>query len=155
MVESVTLVLIAALGCLLVALFATQPRRGARRSRQQLALETEGVLLSTSKLCPGRIEGSKPPVLVMGQAVIAGNNLVVLLGRLKKIIGGEMGLYTHLSSWASQLALLRMVQQAKKLGYNAVSNVRIETSDLGEAFGKGKTVLVEVIAFGTAYDARL
>ncbi len=138
----------------LLVVFVIQPGMGARRARERLAQETANVVITNCKELVGAVPGSKPPVLVTGQAVIAGNPLVRQLGTLRRIFGGEVGLFTSLSVWASHLAVLRMVQEAKRLGYNAVGNVRIETSDLGEAFGKGKTVLVEVVAYGTAYDVQ-
>ena len=52
---------------------------------------------------------------------------------------------------ARREALLRMTESAREQGYDAVFNVRLETSRLANARGDGNgTAGVEMLAFGTA-----
>ena len=50
-------------------------------------------------------------------------------------------------------AILRMKEDARKAGYDAVINVRLETSRLADADG-ARTAGVEVIAYGTGLKLR-
>ncbi|MBT8092626.1 MAG: YbjQ family protein, partial [Gammaproteobacteria bacterium] len=52
---------------------------------------------------------------------------------------------------ARREAVLRMVESARQQGYDAVINVRLETSRLANSARDGKgTAGVEMLAFGTA-----
>jgi uncharacterized protein YbjQ (UPF0145 family) len=44
-----------------------------------------------------------------------------------------------------------MIEDAARLGYNAVCNIRLNTSEIGGMVGQGTGVTVEVFASGTAY----
>ncbi len=62
---------------------------------------------------------------------------------LKNIFGGELKGYTELLSEARKEATERMVEQAQKLGANAVVNVRFSTSSVAQG-------AAELYAYGTA-----
>ncbi len=57
--------------------------------------------------------------------------------------GGEIKIYTKLLEQARHTALLRLCDNAKSLGANAVLSVGFDTSEIGNA-------TTEVLAFGTA-----
>ena len=94
----------------------------------------------------------------VGRAEMVTGNVVVSLDYFKRIIAGLRGLvggriktYEPLLERARREAILRMIERAKKGGYNAVINVRLETSRLANASGNGQgTAGVEMLAFGTA-----
>ena len=62
---------------------------------------------------------------------------------LKNIIGGEISEYTNLLNTAREEATQRMIDDAKRMGADAIVNVRISTS----AVMQGAS---EILAYGTA-----
>ena len=65
--------------------------------------------------------------LVSGSTVRAKHIGKDILAGLKNIVGGELKGYTELLQESREEATARMVEQAKKLGANAVVNVRYST----------------------------
>ena len=66
-----------------------------------------------------------------------------LLAGLKNIVGGEVDSYTEMLNEAREIATKRMIEEAKKLGANAIIGMNYSSSSVME----GTT---EVIAYGTA-----
>jgi uncharacterized protein YbjQ (UPF0145 family) len=67
------------------------------------------------------------------------------------LVGGRVASYESLLDRGRREAILRMKEEAFERGYNAVINVRIETSRLASSSRNGEgTAGVEVLAFGTA-----
>ena len=70
-----------------------------------------------------------------------------LFAGLKNIIGGELKGYTELMEETRDEATERMIEQAKRMGANAVIGIRYSTSDVApgaaEVFAYGTAVLVE------------
>ena len=62
---------------------------------------------------------------------------------LKNIIGGEISEYTQLLADSREQALNRMLDDAKKIGADAVVNVRFTTSNVMQG-------AAEILAYGTA-----
>ena len=56
---------------------------------------------------------------------------------------------------ARREAVLRIQEEAKELGYDAVCNIRLETADVGGrgSNNKNKIVMASILASGTAYYA--
>ncbi|MCF8001441.1 MAG: YbjQ family protein [Halanaerobiales bacterium] len=81
--------------------------------------------------------------LVRGNTIRArhlGNDIVA---GLRNLVGGEVKEYTQMISEAREEALLRMEEEAEKMGADAVVNVRFTTSQvMGGA--------AEILAYGTA-----
>ena len=89
--------------------------------------------------------------MVSGNVVVSLDYFKRVIAGLRSLIGGRIKTYEPLLERARREALLRMTENAKKRGYNAVVNVRLETSRLANATGNGKgTAGVEMLAFGTA-----
>ncbi len=61
----------------------------------------------------------------------------------KTIVGGELKAYTQMMNEARELATKRMVEEAEKLGADAVVNIRYASSAVMQG-------AAEVIAYGTA-----
>ena len=89
--------------------------------------------------------------MVSGNVVVSLDYFKRVIAGLRSLIGGRIKTYEPLLERARREALLRMTENAKKRGYDAVVNVRLETSRLANATGNGKgTAGVEMLAFGTA-----
>jgi len=82
----------------------------------------------------GIARGSTVRARNVGQDIFAG---------LKNLIGGEISEYTKLQALSREQALQRMQEDAKKLGANAVVNVRLTTSMVMQGCS-------EILAYGTA-----
>ena len=94
---------------------------------------------------------------IVGAEMVAGNVVISIdyfkrfLAGLRMLVGGRVTSYESLLDRARREAILRMKEAAFERGYNAVINVRIETSRLASSNRKGEgTAGVEILAFGTA-----
>ena len=89
--------------------------------------------------------------MVVGNVVISIDYFKRFLAGLRMLFGGRVSSYESLLDRARREAMLRMKEDAFERGYNAVINVRIETSRLASSSRKGEgTAGVEILAFGTA-----
>ena len=66
-----------------------------------------------------------------------------LMAGLKSIVGGEIAGYTEMLTQSREAAQNRMIEQAQKLGADAVVNVRFTTSAIAQGMS-------ELLAYGTA-----
>ncbi|MDO6737318.1 YbjQ family protein [Wenyingzhuangia sp. 2_MG-2023] len=62
---------------------------------------------------------------------------------LKNFVGGELNEYTKLQAQSREQAMQRMVDDAEKLGADAILNVRLTTSTITQGAS-------EILAYGTA-----
>lgn len=62
---------------------------------------------------------------------------------MKNIIGGEISEYTQLLADSREQAIKRMLDDAKRVGADAVVNVRFTTSNVMQG-------AAEILAYGTA-----
>ena len=89
--------------------------------------------------------------MVSGSIVVSLDYFKRVIASLRSLIGGRIKTYEPLLDRARREAVLRMIEDAKSQGYDAVFNVRLETSRLANARGDGKGIAgVEMLAFGTA-----
>ena len=89
--------------------------------------------------------------MVTGSIVISLDYFKRVIAGLRGLVGGRIKTYEPLLERARREALLRMTESAKEQGYDAVFNVRLETSRLANARRDGNgTAGVEMLAFGTA-----
>ena len=98
------------------------------------------LIITTSKI-PGKeyevlglVKGSVVQSKHVGRDLMAG---------LKQIIGGEIKGYTEMLTEAREIATSRMIEEAKKLGANAIFCTRYSTSNIMQN-------AAEVLAYGTA-----
>lgn len=104
---------------------------------------------------------SKPPAdwSVDGSGLVAGSVVVSLdyfkrfSSSLKTLVGGRIRAFEPLMERGRREAILRMKEDARTAGYDAVINVRLETSRISNADGS-TTAGVEVIAYGTGLKLR-
>ena len=137
---------------LLILVCAWLSNRHVQRSRDRELTAKEQyyrfrILQNNLKQIPA---GSGSPVLVCGCAVIANNYFVSFASSFKHLLGGEMKGYTHLCCAARRLALVRMLEEADRVGANAVYNIRFETATIISANNRKQSGGVELIAYGTA-----
>ena len=89
--------------------------------------------------------------LVAGSIVVSLDYFKRVIAGLRSIVGGRVKTYEPLLDRARREAVLRMIEDARQQGYDAIFNVRLETSRLANSRGDGKgTAGVEMLAFGTA-----
>ena len=125
------------------------------RSLQEREERLKDVEVTDMRNPPGFSNSSGQCMLVTGEAVIASDAFKTWVFGLKNIIGGESKTFARLFGRARREALLRMKEQAKELGFNAVCNVRIEGADIGGNAsgqrGKRGSNMAVVMASGTAW----
>lgn len=93
--------------------------------------------------------------LVTGSIVVSLDYFKRVIAGLRALVGGRIKTYEPLLERARREALLRMIESARRDGYDAIFNVRLETSRLANARGDGSgTAGVEMLAFGTAVKLR-
>ncbi len=112
--------------------------------------ELRGFPVTTFERLPERWQVSSAG-LVSGSIVVSLDYFKRVIAGLRAIVGGRVKTYEPLLERARREALLRMTEDARRAGYDAVINVRLETSRLANAAGNGNsTAGVEMLAFGTA-----
>jgi uncharacterized protein YbjQ (UPF0145 family) len=89
--------------------------------------------------------------LVSGCTVISVDYFKRFLAQLRGLIVGRVRSYESLLDRARRESVLRMKEQAVKQGFDAVINVRLESSNIAAPLRSDRgTAGVEVLAFGTA-----
>ena len=81
--------------------------------------------------------------IARGSTVRARNVGRDIFAGLKNLIGGEIDEYTKLQAYAREEAMQRMLQDAQKLGADAIINVRLTTAMIMQG-------TAEILAYGTA-----
>jgi uncharacterized protein YbjQ (UPF0145 family) len=89
--------------------------------------------------------------LVVGSVVIAEDYFKRITASLKSLIGGNIVSYESLLERGRREAIVRMKQEARRLGATHVVNVRLETASLSDNWsGRRPMFSAEFIAYGTA-----
>ena len=81
--------------------------------------------------------------IARGSTVRARNFGSDIFAGLKNIVGGEISEYTKLQAQSREQALQRMIEDAERMGANAIVNVRLTTSMVMQGCS-------EILAYGTA-----
>ncbi|RLE28316.1 YbjQ family protein [Candidatus Acetothermia bacterium] len=100
------------------------------------------MLLTTIDHVPGK-EIAEVLGLVQGSTIRARHLGRDILAGLRNVVGGEIKDYTQMLSEARELAIRRMVEEAKRLGADAVVGLRLATAQTMAG-------AAEVLAYGTA-----
>lgn len=85
--------------------------------------------------------------IVKGTVVQSKNFGKDFMAGMKTLVGGEIAGYTEMLNEARQIAVKRMVDEAQKLGADAIINIRFSSSAIMQG-------AAEVIAYGTAVKIR-
>ncbi len=81
--------------------------------------------------------------MVTGSVVVSLDYFKRIIAGLRGLVGGRIKTYEPLLERARREAILRMIERAKKGGYDAVINVRFATSSIAQG-------AAELFAYGTA-----
>lgn len=81
--------------------------------------------------------------LVRGNTIRARHIGKDILAGLRNLVGGEVTEYTKLLAESREQALDRMLEEAKRLGANAIVGIRFSTSEVA-------VHAAEILAYGTA-----
>jgi len=100
------------------------------------------MIITTTDSVPGR-EITEILGISRGSTVRARNFGRDIFAALKNLIGGEIKEYTKLQAYSREQALQRLEEDAKKMGADAVVNIRIHTSMIMQGTS-------EILAYGTA-----
>ncbi|MBC8306760.1 MAG: YbjQ family protein [Flavobacteriaceae bacterium] len=100
------------------------------------------MLITTTETIPGK-NISEILGVARGSTVRARNIGKDIFASFKNLVGGEIEEYTKLQADSREQALSRMIDDAHKLGANAIVNVRLMTSVISQG-------AAEVLAYGTA-----
>jgi len=100
------------------------------------------MLLSTTDTIEGR-------TIIRNLGLVKGNTIRArhigrdIMAGLRNIVGGEISDYTKMMAESREQALDRMIEDAQKLGANAIVQVRFATSMIMQSAS-------EILAYGTA-----
>ena len=105
------------------------------------------MIVSNTETVPGKkivefygvVTGSTVRAKHIGKDILAG---------LKNIVGGELAGYTELLREARHEAMQRMIEEAQRVGANAVVNIRFSTSSVAQG-------VAELFAYGIPWRGDL
>jgi uncharacterized protein YbjQ (UPF0145 family) len=140
-----------------VGLFAgrvAERRHLASLTRREAALKD--MMCTNLRSYPGGVGGDGRAELVMSHAVISSDYFKTFVAGLVNIIGGELKTLQTLMDRARREATVRLLEDAKAKGYNAVCNVRYDAVAIAKVEQKKKNpmTMATILASGTAYRTR-
>lgn len=100
------------------------------------------MIFTNTETIPGR-EVIESLGIARGSTVRARNIGRDIFAGLKNIVGGEIEEYTQLQAQSREQALQRLEEDARKMGADAVINIRLATSMVTQG-------AAEILAYGTA-----
>lgn len=107
------------------------------------------IVVTNLRRCPAAWRVDRA-AYVDGQSVISSDYWKSFAASLRSIFGGEMRALQPLLLRARREAIVRMTDQARELGANAVVNVRLETSSIVRGGRRRGMIAAEIHAYGTA-----
>ena len=123
------------------------------RSLEERESTTSDFLITDLKSFPMISGLSKTPEMLIGEVTIATDYYKTFAGSVRNFFGGEMRGFESLKTRARREAVLRIVEQARGKGFNAVCNIRLETADIGGSTLSNKSAItVSILASATAYS---
>jgi len=142
-----------ALFLVLLAIGVFAGRANERRHYRELAAAEDDLrdIVASSERGTGEGDTFSRGALVVGSVVIAEDYFKRVAAGLKSLVGGNLRSYETLLERGRREAIVRMKQQARRLGATHVVNVRLETASLSEDWsGRRPMFSAEFIAYGTA-----
>jgi len=111
-------------------------------------------LVTNLKTFPLAASGMQDPTIVMSEVVIGSDYLKSWLAGWRGFFGGEIKSLQTLQVRAKREAIVRLIDQARQQGFNAICNLRINSANItGVAKSKNSLPMAVVIATATAYVA--
>lgn len=112
-------------------------------------------LVTDLKSFPMLAEGGKTPEMLVGEVTIATDYYKSFIGKLRNFFGGEMVCFEVLKMRARREATMKIIEQARAKGFNAVCNLRLDTADIGGSTLSNKSAItVSILASATAYNSK-
>ena len=134
----------------LIATFLYQPSQRKKLLAREAAFAATGDTLTTLKKPFGDKE-IKEFTMVSANVVMSPSWVQMWIGSIITIFGGEINVFTKIVDWARREAKQRLREQVAEAGFDAVINVRFETTVMSRTRGgKDRTSGVEILAYGTA-----
>jgi uncharacterized protein YbjQ (UPF0145 family) len=130
----------------LIGTFLEKRHFDSIRSREQ---QIAGFPVMTFDKMP---DGWQPhdPRLMVGSVVVSLDYFKRIIAGIRALFGGRVKTYEPLLDRARREAMLRLVESAQAKGFDAIINVRLQTSRIANASGGQGTAGIEMLAFGTA-----
>ena len=100
------------------------------------------MIVTTTETIPNK-EISEISGIARGSTVRAKNIGRDIFAGLKNIVGGEISEYTRLQAESREQAMQRMIEDASRMGADAIINVRLTTAMIMQG-------TAEILAYGTA-----
>ena len=100
------------------------------------------MIITTTETIPNK-EITESLGIARGSTVRARNVARDIFAGIKNLVGGEIEEYTKLQAQSREQALTRMIEDADRVGADAVVNVRFMTSVISQG-------AAEVLAYGTS-----
>jgi uncharacterized protein YbjQ (UPF0145 family) len=107
------------------------------------------MLVLTSPTIQGK-EITKYYGLVAGDALLGANLYKDLFSGVRDVVGGRTSKYEEELTAARNLAMESMIEEAGKLGANAIIGTRITYNNLGGTMGN--TIMVTVVGTAVSYQ---
>lgn len=104
--------------------------------------QNQTMIITTTETIPNK-EVTAILGIARGSTVRAKSIVSDYIAGLKNIVGGELSEYTKLQGNSREQALQRMMDDARRLGADAIINVRLTTSTITQGAS-------EILAYGTA-----
>lgn len=133
-------------------IFGSSIERSHFKSIRTREAQLKSILTFSARLPPV----SPTPVearLVVGNVVVSIDYFKRISAGLRSIVGGRVSAYESLVDRARREAILRMKDEAKRLGAESIFNVKLETASISKGY-KNQVGCVEVYAYGTALIER-
>ncbi|MDR1912579.1 MAG: heavy metal-binding domain-containing protein [Helicobacteraceae bacterium] len=127
---------------------------GQRRHYQSIKSREERlrhILIFNEKTPPTSCAGQKY-ALVCGSVVMGGDYFRQVIAGLKSIFGGRLTSFEAMLDRGRRESILRMKEEARRLGANVIFNARFETTTLSaKQNGDEGLACAEFLVYGTAW----
>ena len=109
-------------------------------------LEAQEKLLSHIRIDNNRFKTTDyPGQLISSNVVISHDYFKYVIANIQNFLGGRLGSYESIVDRARREAVVRLKQEAEKMGATQIMGLRLSTTELGMQGG-----MIEVFAYGTA-----
>jgi len=122
------------------------------KSIKKREADFRNILIFNEKIAPPEYAGQQF-ALVCGSVVMGSDRFRQFLAGLKALFGGRLNSFEAMLDRGRREAILRMKEEAHRMGADVIFNVCLETSTLGMKAGGQGLACAELIAYGTAWRA--
>jgi uncharacterized protein YbjQ (UPF0145 family) len=133
-------------------IFGSIGQRRNYRSIKAREAQLRDILVFNGKEPPASFAGQRF-ALVCGSVVMGSDYFRQFIAGLKGLFGGRLNSFESMLDRGRREAILRMKEEARRMGAKAIFNVRLETSMLSSRNRKGGLACIELVAYGTAWRA--